>query len=169
MKKIMSQEENGSFLFGLDLRERKARRSLSAKLNDNNTSYFRITWATSSTLLFTFFWRPFACLVSLSSLFLFLIRDLTETRTVPSVPSVFVVCQILSHALYSLWCRVISLKVFLTDVFISKITLFKCSFNGKYCIDDRPLKMYRWSMNISMNTRKYRFSSQLKNSESSGS
>lgn len=90
MKKIMSQEGTAAS-FGFDLRERKPLGSLSAKLNDKNTSYFRITWATSPTLLFTLFLlhRPFACLVSLSRCPV-LIRDFTETRA-SSVPSYFAI------------------------------------------------------------------------------
>lgn len=88
MKKIMSQEGTAAS-FGFDLRERKPLGSLSAKLNDKNTSYFRITWATSPTLLFTLFLlhRPFACLVSLSRCPV-LIRDFAETRA-SSLPSFF--------------------------------------------------------------------------------
>ena len=63
MKKIMSQGENGSFLFGLTSANEKPRRSLSAKLNDKNTSYFRITWATVLDL----FYSPYSRVLSRAS------------------------------------------------------------------------------------------------------
>lgn len=78
MKKIMSQGENGSFLLGLTSANEKPRRSLSAKLNDKNTSYFRITWTTSSTFSIHFILASFRVPRFLILVVLFLIKDLNE-------------------------------------------------------------------------------------------
>lgn len=108
MKKIIAQEGTAAS-FGFDLCERKPWGSLSAKLNDKNMSYFRITRAMSSTLLFTLFvpssFRVPRLLIPLFCFNKRFLRNIKTSSFVPSFPS-----QILFHAL----CIVITRHSFYT-------------------------------------------------------